>query len=168
MNRDLSHEQWFSPFSAASFTSRVLERIFMASCLASANDGLLYSCLRRDTAAWKQTSNYYWVEPEDSKPPLRSIECETPLQVCNTIWIFDNYLEIDEVLQRRDTWDTSKRQCSWSTVKMNGSSSNLMIVADAGGLPSSVVSGGIGLVELEAVVLVPAHVEERHTKRALA
>ena len=43
-----------------------------------------------------------------------------------------------------------------------------MIVADAGGLPSSVVSGGIGLVELEAVVLVPAHVEERHTERALA
>lgn len=42
------------------------------------------------------------------------------------------------------------------------------IVADAGGLPASIVATGVGLVELVAVVLVPAHVENGYSKRAFA
>ena len=42
------------------------------------------------------------------------------------------------------------------------------VVPDAGGLPASVVSTGVTLVELEAVVFVPAHVEQRDSKGTLS
>lgn len=38
------------------------------------------------------------------------------------------------------------------------------VVADAGCLPASVVATGIALVELEAVMLVPAHVQQRNAE----
>ena len=41
-------------------------------------------------------------------------------------------------------------------------------ISYAGGFPSAVVSAGVALVELEAVVLVPAHVEEGDAERPLA
>lgn len=41
------------------------------------------------------------------------------------------------------------------------------VVPDARGLPAAVVSTGVALVELEAVVLVPAHVEQRHSEGTL-
>ena len=43
-----------------------------------------------------------------------------------------------------------------------------MIVADAGGLPTGVVSGRIRLIELISVVLVPARVQQRHAEWTLA
>ena len=42
------------------------------------------------------------------------------------------------------------------------------VVADAGGLPAAVVPAGVALVQLEPIVLVPAHVQQRHAKRTLA
>ena len=38
------------------------------------------------------------------------------------------------------------------------------IVADTGGLPASVVAAGVTLVELETIVFVPTHVQQRHAK----
>lgn len=43
-----------------------------------------------------------------------------------------------------------------------------MIVADAGGLPTGVVSGRIRLIELISVVFVPARVQQRHAEWTLA
>lgn len=42
------------------------------------------------------------------------------------------------------------------------------VVADTGCLPASIVATGVTLVQLEAVVFVPAHVQQRNTKRPLA
>ena len=44
----------------------------------------------------------------------------------------------------------------------------LRVVSDAGRLPTAVVATGIGLIQLIAVVFVPAHVEKRDTERTLA
>lgn len=41
------------------------------------------------------------------------------------------------------------------------------VVADASSLPASIVPTGVTLVQLEAVVFVPAHVQQRHSKRPL-
>lgn len=38
------------------------------------------------------------------------------------------------------------------------------VIANAGRLPASVVTTGVTLVELEPIVFVPAHVQQRHTK----
>ena len=43
-----------------------------------------------------------------------------------------------------------------------------MIVADAGGLPTGVVSGRIRLIELISIVLVPARIQQRHAEWTLA
>lgn len=42
------------------------------------------------------------------------------------------------------------------------------VVSDARGLPAAVVATGVALVQLEAVVFVPAHVEQRDTKRSFS
>lgn len=39
-----------------------------------------------------------------------------------------------------------------------------MVVTDASRLPACIVARGIGLVKLKAVVLIPAHVQQRYTK----
>ena len=44
----------------------------------------------------------------------------------------------------------------------------LRVVSDARRLPATVVPAGIGLIQLIAVVFVPAHVEKRDTERTLA
>ncbi len=38
------------------------------------------------------------------------------------------------------------------------------VVADACGFPASIVSAGVTLIELEAVVFVPSNIQQRHTK----
>merc|ERR1719432_247458 len=42
------------------------------------------------------------------------------------------------------------------------------VVPDTGGFPPSVVARGVGLVQLVAKVLVPAHVQDGHAKRPLS
>ena len=46
--------------------------------------------------------------------------------------------------------------------------SYLVVVSDARGFPSSVVATGVTLVQLEAIVWIPPHVEDRDAKRTLA
>lgn len=41
------------------------------------------------------------------------------------------------------------------------------VVANTGCLPASIVAAGVALVQLEAVMFIPAHVEKRDTKRPL-
>ena len=43
----------------------------------------------------------------------------------------------------------------------------LVVATDAGGFPSSVVTAWVTLVELEAIVRIPSHVEDGHTKGTL-
>lgn len=43
-----------------------------------------------------------------------------------------------------------------------------MVVPDTGGPPSSIVTRGVTLVELESVVRVPAHVQDGHTEWTLS
>lgn len=47
------------------------------------------------------------------------------------------------------------------------SPTDLMVVANTSSFPSSIVTTGVTLVELKAVVRVPAHVEDGDAKRSL-
>ena len=52
-------------------------------------------------------------------------------------------------------------------VLLEKSATDGAVVSNARGFPPSVVTTWIRLVELEAMVLVPANVQDRHAKRTL-
>lgn len=58
--------------------------------------------------------------------------------------------------------------CNILTVFQVLQSPHLVIVANAGRLPPTIVTTGVTLVELEAIVWVPAHVQDGYAKWALS